>query len=145
MTTNYIDAIDEMFSLFLADWKAKTTAIVGYVPVIFWPGDKKEPDISKYFCKVSQQTVNEEQTALKSKNKRYENNGLLFVQIFCPSSDVAASSKGALLAVVARNAFRGKKTSGGVVFHNVRIQELPAKDNSERFNVVSEYEYDELT
>jgi hypothetical protein len=145
MTTNYIDAIDEMFSLFLAAWNAGSGAIVGYIPVIVWPDSKTEPEIKKFYCKVSQQTVNEDQSALKCQNKRYENNGLIFVQIFCPSSDVAAKEKGRLLAVVARDAFRGNKTSGGVVFHKTRIQELLPQNGAERFNVVSEYQYDEST
>lgn len=145
MTTNYIGAIDEMFSLFLAAWTAETAAVVGSVPKIFWPDTRDAVDLSKFYCRVSQQTVNETQAGPKTQNKRYENAGLIFVQIFCPSSEVAAKLKGRELAVIARNAFRGKKTTGGVIFQNVRIQELLPENGAERFNVVAEYEYEEIT
>lgn len=146
---NYGKAIDEMFSLFLEAWKAGAPEVLGLeeAPEIVWPGqDGKLPDMTKYWCRVSQQTVLEEQTALADNEgkKRYTTSGLIFVQLFCPKSDASAMAKGKKLAPVARNAFRGKTTSGKVWFRRARIQELTPEDNAYRFNVVAEYEYDEI-
>lgn len=152
MTTTYVNAIDEMFALFNAAWQNNTSAIVGYVPTLYWPGIIPEdtPDASKYWGRVSQQTVTEEQSTLSNDeglpgSKCFTINGLIFVQLFCPVSDVSAMQTGRLLAVVAKKAFRGKTTSSGVVFRNARINELSPENNAIRFNVVAEYEYDEIS
>jgi len=147
--TNYNEAIDQMFSLFYAAWLAQTTAIIGYVPEVRWPGVEEPgtPDASKFWLRVSQQTVIEEQTTLADSNgkRRYTASGLMFVQLFCPKSEAAAMENGRKLAVVARNAFRGKVTSGKVWFRKVRINELAPEESAYRFNVVAEYEYDEIS
>ncbi len=149
MTTDYVSAVDQMFSLFLAAFTAGAPAIAGYMPEIRWQNvdEGTTPDASKYWCRVSQQTVIEEQTALAGSDgkTRYTASGLIFVQLFCPIADISASSKGRKLAVIARNAFRGKTTSGKVWFRNVRINELPKETSAIRFNVVAEYEYDEIS
>lgn len=149
MTTNYVSAVDQMFALFNVAFSANAPAVVGYMPDIRWQGinEGTTPNAAKYWCRVSQQTVIEEQTALADDNgkKRYTASGLIFVQLFCPIADVEASPKGRLLAVIARNAFRGKTTSGKVWFRNVRINELPNQESAVRFNVVAEYEYDEIS
>jgi len=149
MTTDYISAVDQMFALFNAAFSASAPAIVGYMPDVRWQGidEGTTPDASKFWCRVSQQTVIEEQSTIADENgkRRYTADGLLFVQLFCPISDVEAMEKGRKLAVIARNAFRGKATSGKVWFRNVRINELPKEESAYRFNVVAEYEYDEIS
>lgn len=149
MTTDYVAAVDEMFALFDAAFTANAPAVVGYMPDIRWQGinEGTTPDASKYWCRVSQQTVEEEQSTLADKDgkKRYTATGLIFVQLFGPIADVEAFEKGRLLAVIARNVFRGKSTSGKVWFRNARIRELPNEESAVRFNVVAEYEYDEIS
>lgn len=149
MTTNYVDAIDQMFSLFNSAWNAETMAIVGYVPDVRWPGVEEPgtPDASKYWARVSQQTVIEEQSTISDDNgkRRYTASGLIFVQLFCPKSEAAAMENGRKLAIIARNSFRGKTTSGKVWFRNARINELAPEESAYRFNVVAEYEYDEVS
>lgn len=151
MTTTYSEARNQINALFLAAWNAGSPAISTYIPEIRWKGDAKRelPDGSKFWCRVSIQTVLEEQSTLstcegKPGQKRYTASGLVFVQIFCPKSDTQAYSKGGKLAEVARNGFRGKSTPGKVWFRNARINELDPEELYERFNVVTEFEYDEL-
>lgn len=161
MTATYEKAVDEMFSLFLAAWTANTAAVVGYVPEIRWQGVKppegqpEKPDGDKYWVRVSQQTVIEEQTSLSAcvvdnenggtlPASRFTASGLLFVQLFCPKSDARSMEFGRKLAMIARNAFRGKKTESGVWFLNVRINPLDSEELWNRFNVVAETEYDEV-
>lgn len=148
MTTNYVQAVDQMFDLFNVAFGESAPFIVGYMPEIRWQGvpESTKPDASKYWCRVSQNTVIEEQSTLSddSGRKRYTSSGLVWVQLFAPVSDVEAMNKGRKLAEIARNAFRGKTTSGKVWFRNVRINELPNEESAVRFNVVAEYEYDEV-
>lgn len=151
MTASYTQAVDAMFALFNVAWSAGAAAIVGSVPQIRWQGVEgtSPPPVNGYWCRVSTQNVIEQQTTHKTgiapnENRRYTSSGLLFVQLFCPMSDAQAMDKGRQLAMLARNAFRGKSTSNDVWFRNARINELSPEDNSYRFNIIVEYEYDDI-
>lgn len=163
MTLTYDAAVDEMFGLFKAAWDSGSAAIVGYVPEVRWPGVElknpdgsiKKPESDKYWARVSQQGVDEEQTSLSACVASNENGGvlpasrftaigLLFVQLFCPKTEAEAMEFGRELAKLSRAAYRGKKTAGGVWFRNVRIIEVESEELWHRFNVVAEYEYDEV-
>ena len=143
---------NEIFALFNAAWEANTAAIVGYVPEVRWQGvqERDLPESSKFWVRVSKQTVFEEQATLstcegKPGQKKYTASGLVFVQLFCPKSNAQAVELGQKLAKVARNAFRGKTTPGKIWFRNARINDgIPPEELYERFNVVTEFEYDEL-
>lgn len=144
---SYEQAVDEIFKVFRDTWNAEASAIVGYLPEIRYQG-VEEPSklpIDKYWARVSQQTVSDSQSTLRNGTcgQRYRTNGLVFIQLFCPKSDSLGMTTGRKLATVVRNGYRGVKTSGGVWFSNVRINELPPEDNWYRLNVVAEYEYDE--
>lgn len=148
--TTYTQAVDAMFALFRTAWNAGAVAIVGTVPEVRWQGveGKEKPPVSGYWCRVSTQSVIEQQTSHKSglapdESRRYTSSGLLFVQLFCPMSDAQAMDKGRRLAMLARDAFRGKETNN-IWFRNCRINELPPDENAYRFNIVVEYEYDDI-
>lgn len=150
MTTTYAEAKDAMFGLFASAWTA-ATAVVGYAPEVRWQGveESAAPDMSKYWARVSKQTVVERQASLSNDvgipgKKRYTTSGLIFAQVFAPRGDSRAQERGEALAVIARNAFRGHTAGDAVWFRNARINELPPEELALRFNVVAEYEYDEL-
>ena len=87
MTTTYSNAIDEINAEFWNSWNSdKTVFVVGYVPDVRWQGVEEPslPDGSKFWARVSIQTVFEEQTALagNESKRRYTSSGLVFVQIF---------------------------------------------------------------
>lgn len=147
----YEQAIDEMFALFKAKWDAESAAVAGYVPEIRWDGvpEAGTPDKSKFWARVSTQEIRENQDTLSDcvgepGKKRYLASGLIFVQIFSPLSIASSKHKGRILARIARNAFRGKTTAGGIWFRNARINNLAADDNWNRFNAVAEYEFNEI-
>lgn len=148
MTATYPEAIDQIYGLFNLEWNANSAAIVGYNPEIRWPGVEEDtiPPADKFWCRISQQTLDEPQTTLRNGlgEQRYTASGLVFIQLFCPKSDTEGMDKGKKLAQVAKKAFRGKTTSGKVWFRNARIQELAPEDNAYRFNIVAEYTYDEI-
>jgi len=148
MTTTYSGAGDEIKSAFWQAWNsAEVSSLVGYIPDVRWPmvEEPAEPDPSKYWARLSVQTVFEEQTALAGSDtkRRYTASGLVFVQIFCPKSRSNSGEIGGKLAEIARNSFRGKSTPNNVWFRNVRINELLPENLFYRFNVVAEFEYDE--
>ena len=84
--TTYTEAVDQIFGIFNSDWEAGSASIVGYVPEIRWPGveEPTKPDLTKYWARVSQQTVDDTQTGLRngSCGQRYTASGLVFIQIF---------------------------------------------------------------
>ncbi|WBF76822.1 hypothetical protein PSV3_00120 [Septimatrevirus PSV32] len=59
---------DEVNALFLAAWNAGSAAIAGYVPEIRWQGVQYRdlPDGSKFWVRLSKQTVFEEQATLST-------------------------------------------------------------------------------
>lgn len=145
MSADYDEATDEMFALVAAGWQA-SLSIVTPIPELRWPADTSAiPDPSQYWARVSRQTVLERQATFRNGVKRYVTSGLIFVQVFAPVSEANGWEKGSKLAKLARNIFRGAETSSSVWFRNARINELTADRGAHRFNVVAEFEYDELS
>lgn len=150
MTATYTQAVDAMFALFKQAWDAGAATIVGSAPAIYWQGVEpvSGPPSDVYWCRVSTQNVMEKQATLGDPSgvgkHRYTAMGLVFVQVFCPMTDAQATDKGRRLAELARNAFRGKEATGGVWFRNVRINELPPEEDLYRFNIVAEYQFDDV-
>ena len=143
---SYQAAIDEMFAKFYTAWQTLDVGL-GYVPETRWQGIEvaNEPDKSKYWVRVSQQTVDENQSTFRqgSSGRRFTTEGLIFVQLFCPKSDSQAMTTGRKLATIARDAFRAVDSSDNIWFRNSRIVELSPENEWRRFNIVAEYEYDE--
>lgn len=152
MTAEFDVAVKEMETLFNTAWQANAGSIFGYVPAIEWFGKetKDKVDRTKVWARFSTQNVTEEQATLSACVdepfvRRWNGSGLIFVQLFLPKTVANAVIQGRKLAKVARNAYRGKKTDGGVTFHNVRINDsLAPEEQFYRINVVAEYDYDEL-
>lgn len=151
MTATFSQADDEIKGAFWVFWQANAPAIVGYVPEVRWPNDQERdlPAGEKFWARLSIQTVLSEQTTLAASvegagKRRYTSSGLIFVQLFCPKSNVEADELGKLLAETAQNSFRGKSTPGKVTFSHVRINPLPPENLFYRYNIVAEFEYDEI-
>ena len=142
----YEDAVSEMFAQFNNKWESEASGIVGYTPDVRWPGvSEGDVPVNKFWCRVSQQTVDEYQTGLSNgENNRYTTIGLIFVQLFCPRTVDSSYWNGRKLAKIARNAFRGHTTENKVWFRNARINELDPENAFYRFNIIAEYEYDQI-
>lgn len=152
MTAELDVAVEEMQTLFNTAWQANAGSVFGYVPAVEWYGREQlgKADREKVWARFSTQNVFEEQATLSACvdepfKRRFNGSGLIFVQLFLPKSVDNAVILGRKLAKVARNAFRGKKTDGGVTFYNARINDnIPPEELYYRINVVAEYDYDEL-
>ncbi|MCX8665981.1 hypothetical protein J3U11_11250 [Gilliamella sp. B2840] len=145
MTTNYIKAQDEMCSTFKSAW-SNSVSILGYEPDIGWKNKAKKTKTltDKFFCLFSTQTTVEKQATLSGYNgiKRYRSQGIIIIQIFCPKNEINSDLKGKQLAILTRNAFR--KNGCNVWYRNARINELNQEELFYRFNIIVEYEYDEI-
>jgi hypothetical protein len=147
----YPSAIDQINEQFMTAWQAGAIDIVGYVPEIRWDGNEKAtpPDGQKFWVLHSVQNVKEMQASLSDNTglpgqKRYTSLGLVIIQFFMPKNVANAKSLGRTLAMIAKNAYRGKNTANGIWFKNVRINDLPTFEDWYRLNVIAEYSYDEL-
>lgn len=147
----YDQYIDAMFAHFLERWTdGEVNTLLGYDTEIRWVGvSAPKPDNTKYWIRVSQQTVLERQKTLSDcagapGKKRYKTEGLLYVQLFCPIANPQSMELGRKLAIIVRSAFRNQGVAG-VTFRHARIQDgLAPEQELNRFNIVTEYEYDEL-
>ncbi len=144
---DYSGAIDEIFALFKTAWDANTTDVVGYIPRSVGKAWKSATipthrRIGPEF--LNKQLVrNSPHTEMAILLNAMKIMGWFLYSYSHLEVSLGGMENGRLLAVVARNAFRGKKTSGGVWFRNVTIKELDPEDSFYRLNVIAEYEYDE--
>jgi len=128
----------------------RASTLLGYQPEMLMPDNEQSfvPDWNKHWARTSIQTVIEPQATLsccvgENGKRRYETQGLCFVQIFSPKTN-EGMKQARQLAIIARSAFRGQRAGNSIVFRNARIQDgLAPEVNCFRFNVVTEYEYDE--
>jgi hypothetical protein len=148
MPITYSSAIDELFGIINSIWP-DAAGVISYVPEIRWPGAAKasKPDTSKFWARVSTQTVDDGQSSLANVNgqKRYRATCLLYVQIFCPRNVANALPDGRLLAQLVRDRFLKSSPSGALEFQNQKIRELPAETDWYPINVVVTYIYDEIS
>lgn len=150
MTTNFIAADNEIFERINSLWALQAPAIFGYIPAIYWPG-KAEPakvDSSKCWARVTRRVVSEEQVGFvncySQSQTRYMNSGFIFIQLFGAVSESKSDLKVKQIASLLKNEFKRKATDSKIVFRNSRINPLDAEDLFFRYNVVFEYQYDEL-
>ena len=148
MTTTYEGSIDEINALFFSEWKAKTAAVVGYIPPIEWFGVINDTPIDKsgFWVRVSTQMIDSPQKTLCENvvtlgSRRYEPYGLVFIQLFAPKTKEAVSQY-KKLAMIAQNIFRLK--TNNVTFRNSTIKELPLENGAIRVNIIAHYEFDEV-
>lgn len=146
---DFVDARSEICAGFDAFWQTNASGIVGYVPQIRFPRivyvDPIDPSV--HWGQMSIQSVAASQRAFCAygSGKKYQEDGLVFVQLFAPRSEVEAAEEQDRFAQIARAAFRGKSLPGKIWFRNARINDLDPEDEMLRLNVVAEYEYNEIT
>lgn len=149
MPTGYVEAVDSIYALFESKWNdGKVEELLGYVPDILWRNVEldSKPSSDKFWVRVSQQTINDGQSSFANNFgfRRFTTYGLVFVQLFAPKSNPRANELAQQLAAFIRDIFRGKTEDECVWFRNSKIKELPEERDTYRFNVIAEYEYDEI-
>lgn len=148
---NYSDAIDAMFGIVQA---SIASISIGIVPIVQtrWPGTDETdgPPQGIYWARVSEQSVLGEQTSLSTDvglagTKRYTNTGLLFIQIFCPKSDVKSVENGRLISTALLTALRSPVIIGGNLwFKRQQLKPMIMNTDNYQFNVSATYSFDEI-
>lgn len=152
MPATYQQAIDEMYTILDTSINASSTAIVGYIPTIYWPGDKPVDNVdgSKFWLRVAVQTLLNPQATFSNdvgaaNQRRYTSKGILIFQVFCPQSVDSSYVLGQRLAILIRDSYRRVTTPGGVWFSNARIKEIPSEEIFYRFNVIVDFQFDDIS
>lgn len=146
MPTTFEAAYDEITDQFKTGWAAEAPAIVGFLPEVRFTGVEEGSLPQDHFCRFTLDPVIEAQASLRDgeNGQRYESEGLIIIQVFTWRKNPQAEEFGRRLSVVARDIFRGKTFLGCILFRNVRINRLEAEAKYWRYNVIAEYQYDEI-
>lgn len=142
--------IDEAYTIvtdaFTVGWNAGAPAIVGTVPPIRFTGIETGDIPKTDFARFTFQPVLERQATLRNGEygQRYESEGLIIVQVFTARVNAQAYAHGRKLARMARDIYRGKDLGGCFLFRNVRINPLDPEPSFLRWNMVAEYQFDEI-
>jgi len=148
MPTTFDAARDEILGAFRTRWEADAAAIVGFVPDVFYDGvprtsapspDKPWADVTIRHTSGAQATL-----AQDTGKRRFEKTGIVTVGVFAPLGQNRGLEDGEKLAMVAKKAFEGKATAGGVWFRNVRISEVGQDGPWFAFQILAEMRYDEF-
>ncbi len=94
------------------------------------------------WARASVQTGLSRQTAFGHGTRRYENSGLLSVQIFTPVGVGLTQAK--KLSEVVLAAFRGHRTPNGVIFRDMDLVDVGADGRWYQLNVLVAFEVDEV-
>ena len=148
MTATYDEALDQMHTRFRTEWLADS--ISDSFPIEYWDDDDGDPETVNAdnepptYARLIIQHVTDNQATLANENgqRRYRAEGLITVQIRTPAGDGQFLAR--QLVPIAQRAYRGKTTSGGVLFRNVRVNEVGRNGNHFQTNVLADFEYDEV-
>lgn len=131
-------------------WNARAGGVVGTpeaAPELLWEGVEKSgpPAQSDAFARVTILHASGRQRSLASDTgtRRFERDGIVTVQCFAPRGRRGPTLAEAL-ASVAKDAFEGKASPGGVWFRNATIKEVGPDKGWFQVNAVVQFQYDEV-
>lgn len=138
MTPGLNAAHDIMFAAVQAVFD---TANLGYVVDVRYPGIKEPlaPPENQVWARVSTQQVTNGQTTLQ-KPARYTSNGLLYVQIFCPTQPGGLDA-GMAVAKNLLSTFRNP-ANNAVWYRSQDVRQLPPNVDNYPINFVTNYTFD---
>jgi hypothetical protein len=142
MFNSPIDARDDMFEKFNTDFSANAL-VVETECEIRWQGKPEKAIPTGYFVRVSTKGAGTDQAGYADTEKRYDTYGNLFVQVFAPMDAEDSYRNGELLAIAARDIFKGSETQGGVWFRKARYVELDDDGKFYIWKVTVEFEFSE--
>jgi len=143
-------ARDQMADMMIAAWNAADWAAYGLTaaPEIEWQGrggDQKQSPSLPYAIWQARHS-GESQAGLSDQigNQLWEPIGLIIVQCKAPLIKGNGFEVAERMAIIARNAYRGKQTPGCIWFRNARIEEVGPDAGWFLFNAYIEFEYNEV-
>lgn len=152
MTLTPQEARKELFAKVDECWTAHSSDVVGYVPEIRWQGIEEGalPGASKFWMRAQTTTVTTRQSGHMSTDEPdaspvvFTNYGFITLQLFAPMKSKDSWSKGELLSELGQRMFMASETAGGIWFRNPRIRELNNDGTWYRWNVIADYQFDQV-
>lgn len=138
MTLTLTEARDEMSTLFKDAWDD-----TGYL-VIWDDVGEPRPNTRSPWARFTIRHADGFQATLANHGgvRRWRRTGTIFVQLFAPTNEGLSTLDE--MAMVAMRAFEGQTTPGGAWFRNARLQEIGVDGKWQQFNVLVDFEYDEV-
>lgn len=145
-------ARDQMAARLVSAWEAQDWPSLGLgiaqAPIITWEGRGGDsgPSIEQPYIHFSAKHNEQPQGSLSDDegNKLWAASGLIVIQCKGPLAPGNGFEVAERMAIIARNAYRGKQTPDCIWFRNPRIQEVGADSGWFIFNTFIEFEYDEV-
>lgn len=150
-------ARSEMLTMFKTHWDAHApAAMVAEGVTLFNPADVfyqgvETRDSAPQETPYAKVTINHSPAAPQSSlacyngKRKWERNGVIIVQTFGPTADGKGLNIALALATVAREAFQGKASQGGVWFRNVSVVEVGAAGEGWfQYNTTANFTYEEV-
>lgn len=149
MTTDYTSAINEIFGPLNLVWASIVAANGALNAKLYIQGlpEPEAPDAVNFWGRLSQLTIARRQVSFTTASKkRHRVEGRLILQLFVPMAQAENASfwRGRNIAKAVKGVYSELTTPSGVQFLNVSIEELPNDGKRFRFNVIAEYNYDEI-
>lgn len=144
---NRVDAKNEIFNVVALQWPTVLNPIVGSNHELRYYGLKyaSEVPVTKYWGRLSLQTVSEDQENLRNDVRRYRSYGLVFLQLFAPINAPTAATNLDKIADGLRNLFRHCTAADNVQFSRARIVDnIDPEAAWLKANVVAEFEYNQF-
>lgn len=144
---NRLDAKNEILAAVTDGWNNALPTIVGTNHELRYWGKKYQNAVAvtKYWGRVSIQTVSEDQDTLRNDVKRYRSNGIMILQLFGPVDDNQVGPKMDQISDALRNVFRSCTAADNVQFARARIVDnIDPEPAWLRVNVVAEFEYNQF-
>lgn len=147
MPVTYDQAYTQITEHVLSLWDAITVAIVGTACELRFMGVEKATLPNGTFGRFVMDPVDRPRNALRNAEhgQRFENNGIIIVQLLIDRQDEKAASIARLLGQEIQSIFTDPAFPGCYIFRNVRINNLQPEPKYLRVNVTLEYQFDEIT
>lgn len=150
MPITYELAVREIFKPCVTNWDAFCTAhtVAGSKLNIQGLKGFDVLDNDKFFGRISQRTISRGQKTFRTTaEKRHRTVGALLIQVYGPMSQADQNSfyKCRKLCEALQDLYTDYPKNSAIEFLNVSIEELPNDGKRFRFNVVADYNYDEVS
>lgn len=141
-----------MFFRVNAIWQARAPGVLGFAPEIRYQGLEKPelPGADKFWMRAMTTTVTTRQSGHMLPDEPYgspvvyTNFGFITLQIFAPMKSPNSWALGEQLAEIGQYMFMAAETGGNVWFRNPRIREINSDGTWYRWNVISDYQFDQV-
>lgn len=141
------EARDEIFGMLKVHWDLHAGDIFNPPAPIIWQGQvAKQPSNEYPFARATVLHGSAGQSTLNTPlSIRWKRNGVVIIQCFGPLSSARGLAIAEALATVAKDAYEGQASVGGIWFRNCRVNEVgPTADGWYQVNAIADFTYDEV-